>query len=153
MPAPLIEFPADDPDRARRFSHGVLGVTLAPRPAAAGSGWQSDTDGLRLGVHERGPAPATLPPCPTSPSPTWPRHSSASASSAARSSTLAIGGPSAGTPRAARSRWPPRPRSTGTIAARAKRRRCWSAPDVGLEALSRSSREAIVVTVHEGRPE
>jgi predicted enzyme related to lactoylglutathione lyase len=64
MPAPLIEFPADDPNRARRFWHGVLGVTLAPRPAAAGSGWQTDTDGLRLGVHERGPGPgdtASLP--------------------------------------------------------------------------------------------
>jgi predicted enzyme related to lactoylglutathione lyase len=64
MPAPLIEFPADDPDRARRFWHGVLGVTLAPRPAAAGNGWQTDTDGLRLGVHERGPGPgdtASLP--------------------------------------------------------------------------------------------
>jgi predicted enzyme related to lactoylglutathione lyase len=46
MPTPLIEFPADDPDRARRFWHGVLGVTLAPRPAAAGSGWQTDSDGL-----------------------------------------------------------------------------------------------------------
>ena len=64
MPAPLIEFPADDPDRARRFWHGVLGVTLAPRPAAAGSGWQTETDGLRLGVHARGPGPgdtASLP--------------------------------------------------------------------------------------------
>src|SRR4051794_13056505 len=64
MPAPLIEFPADDPDRARRFWHGVLGVTLAPRPAEAGSGWQTDSDGLRLGVHERGPGPgdtASLP--------------------------------------------------------------------------------------------
>jgi predicted enzyme related to lactoylglutathione lyase len=64
MPAPLIEFPADDPDRARRFWLGVLGVSLAPRPAAAGSGWQTDTDGLRLGVHERGPGPgdtASLP--------------------------------------------------------------------------------------------
>jgi len=64
VPAPLIEFPADDPDRARRFWHGVLGVTLAPRPAAAGSGWQTDTDNLRLGVHERGPGPgdtASLP--------------------------------------------------------------------------------------------
>jgi predicted enzyme related to lactoylglutathione lyase len=51
-------------DRALRFWHGVLGVTLAPRPAAAGSGWQTDTDGLRLGVHERGPGPgdtASLP--------------------------------------------------------------------------------------------
>jgi catechol 2,3-dioxygenase-like lactoylglutathione lyase family enzyme len=99
MPAPLIEFPADDPDRARRFWHGVLGVTLAPRPAAAGSGWQTDTDGLRLGVHERGPGPGDT-------------------------ATPAIGGPCAGTPRAARSRWPPRLHpvsSTGTIAARAKR--------------------------------
>lgn len=64
MPAPLIEFPADDPDRARRFWHGVLGVTLTPRSAAAGSGWQTDTDDLRLGVHERGPGPgdtASLP--------------------------------------------------------------------------------------------
>jgi predicted enzyme related to lactoylglutathione lyase len=64
MPAPLIEFPADDPNRARRFWHGVLGVTLAPRHAAAGSWWQTDTDGLRLGVHERGSGPgdtASLP--------------------------------------------------------------------------------------------
>jgi len=64
MLAPLIEFPADDPDRARRFWHGVLGVTLAPRQAAAGSGWQTNTNGLRLGVHERGPGPgdtASLP--------------------------------------------------------------------------------------------
>ena len=64
MPAPLIEFPADDPDRALRFWHGVLGVALSPRPAAAGSGWQADTDNLRLGVHDRGPGPgdtASLP--------------------------------------------------------------------------------------------
>jgi predicted enzyme related to lactoylglutathione lyase len=64
MSAPLIEFPADDPDRARRFWHGVLGVTLSPRHAAAGSGWQADSDGLRLGVHERGAGPgdtASLP--------------------------------------------------------------------------------------------
>src|SRR5215211_890213 len=64
VPAPLIEFPADDPDRARRFWHGVLGVTLAPRPAGAGSGWQTDIDNLRLGVHERGRGPgdnASLP--------------------------------------------------------------------------------------------
>jgi len=54
MPAPLIEFPADDPDRAREFWRSVLGIELAPRPAAAGSGWETDTDGLRLGVHARG---------------------------------------------------------------------------------------------------
>jgi predicted enzyme related to lactoylglutathione lyase len=64
MPAPLIEFPADDPERARCFWRGVLGVDLSPRPGAAGSGWEADTDGLRLGVHDRGPGPgdtASLP--------------------------------------------------------------------------------------------
>lgn len=64
MPSPLIEFPADDPDRARCFWHGLLGVTLERRPAAAGSGWETETDGLRLGIHERGPGPgdtASLP--------------------------------------------------------------------------------------------
>lgn len=55
MAAPLIEFPADDPDRARRFWNDVLGVELLPRSAAAGSGWESEHDGLRLGVHQRGP--------------------------------------------------------------------------------------------------
>jgi predicted enzyme related to lactoylglutathione lyase len=64
MPAPLIEFPADDPDRARRFWDGVLGAALEPRPSEAGSGWEIEDDGLRLGVHERGPGPgdtASLP--------------------------------------------------------------------------------------------
>jgi predicted enzyme related to lactoylglutathione lyase len=64
MPAPLIEFPADDPGRARRFWHGVLGVDLLPRPAAAGSGWETDTSDLRLGLHARGAGPgdtASLP--------------------------------------------------------------------------------------------
>lgn len=64
MPTPLIEFPADDPERARRFWHGVLGVELLPRATEAGSGWEVDDDGLRLGVHERGPGPgdtASLP--------------------------------------------------------------------------------------------
>jgi predicted enzyme related to lactoylglutathione lyase len=57
MPAALIEFPADDADRARRFWQGVLGVELAPRAAAAGSGWETETGNLRLGVHSRGPGP------------------------------------------------------------------------------------------------
>ncbi len=64
MPAPLIEFPADDPDRARRFWHAVLGVKLEPRPSEAGSGWEAEADGLRVGIHERGPGPgdtASLP--------------------------------------------------------------------------------------------
>src|SRR5215213_8895861 len=57
MPKPLIEFPADDSERALRFWSGVLGVELAPRPEQAGQGWESDVDGLRLGVHERGTGP------------------------------------------------------------------------------------------------
>ncbi len=57
MPAPLIEFPADDPERARRFWHELLGVDLEQRHAEAGSGWEAQDDGLRLGVHERGRGP------------------------------------------------------------------------------------------------
>jgi predicted enzyme related to lactoylglutathione lyase len=64
MPAPLIEFPADDPERALRFWSGVLGARLAPRPSDAGEGWEVDHGGLHLGVHRRGPGPgdtASLP--------------------------------------------------------------------------------------------
>ena len=57
MPAPLIEFPADDPERARRFWRGVLGVELTPRSPEAGSGWETETEVLRLGVHARGAGP------------------------------------------------------------------------------------------------
>jgi len=57
MPAPLIEFPADDLERALHFWRGLLGVELAPRGARAGQGWEADEDGLRLGVHERGTGP------------------------------------------------------------------------------------------------
>jgi predicted enzyme related to lactoylglutathione lyase len=41
----LIEFPADDPERARRFWEGLLGVQLEGQQT-----WL-------LGVHERGPGP------------------------------------------------------------------------------------------------
>ena len=57
MPTPLIEFPADDTDRALRFWNGVLGAELAPRPAEAGSGWVFEDPGMRLGIHERGSGP------------------------------------------------------------------------------------------------
>ncbi len=57
MPAPLIEFPADDPERARRFWSGLLGAELAPRPREAGAGWEARESELRLGVHERGRGP------------------------------------------------------------------------------------------------
>jgi len=64
MPVPLIEFPADDPDRSRRFWSAVLGADLKPRPTEAGAGWEAEEDGLRLGIHERGRGPgdtASLP--------------------------------------------------------------------------------------------
>ena len=52
----LIEFPADDPERARRFWSGLLGVTLEPRTAEEGEGWQTRS-GPALGVHARGRGP------------------------------------------------------------------------------------------------
>jgi predicted enzyme related to lactoylglutathione lyase len=64
LPLSLIEFPADDPDRARRFWAGVLAIDLQPRTAQEGSGWQSPTDGPSLGLHDRGNGPgdsASLP--------------------------------------------------------------------------------------------
>ncbi|HEV7562696.1 MAG TPA: VOC family protein [Solirubrobacterales bacterium] len=57
MAEPLIEFPADDPDRALRFWSGLLGIELAARPDGAGQGWESQAGGLRLGVHQRGTGP------------------------------------------------------------------------------------------------
>lgn len=54
---PLIEFPADDPERALRFWRGLLGVDLEPRSGGAGQGWVCESEGLRLGVHERGKGP------------------------------------------------------------------------------------------------
>jgi len=57
MPTPLIELPADDPNRALRFWAGVLGVEFEARSADRGSGWEVESDGLRLGVHERGTGP------------------------------------------------------------------------------------------------
>ncbi len=53
----LIEFPADDPDRARRFWAELLGVELEARSGAAGEGWQTASRGPAVGVHERGRGP------------------------------------------------------------------------------------------------
>lgn len=64
MPAPLIEFPADDAERALAFRHRVLDLELERRGPEAGAGWEAESDGLRLGVHERGKGPgdtASLP--------------------------------------------------------------------------------------------
>jgi predicted enzyme related to lactoylglutathione lyase len=52
----LIEFPADDPERARRFWSGLLDESLSERREDQGSGWQ--TGGApAVGVHERGRGP------------------------------------------------------------------------------------------------
>ena len=53
----LIEFPADDPERARRFWSGLLGSPLEPRSDAQGEGWQTADEGPSVGVHERGRGP------------------------------------------------------------------------------------------------
>lgn len=53
----LLEFPADDPERARRFWEGVLGVPLDPRTPDEGQGWQTHAQGPALGVHPRGAGP------------------------------------------------------------------------------------------------
>ncbi len=60
----LIQFPADDAERARRFWSSLLGVDLKERGAGEGAGWVGDSGGVRLGVHERGRGPgdtASLP--------------------------------------------------------------------------------------------
>jgi predicted enzyme related to lactoylglutathione lyase len=56
-PLALIEFPADDAERARRFWTGLLGVALEPRTAAEGEGWQTRSTGPAVGVHARGRGP------------------------------------------------------------------------------------------------
>ena len=62
----LIEFPADDAERAKRFWEGLLDAPLADRVEGQGSGWQTGDGpgGLAVGVHERGRGPgdtASLP--------------------------------------------------------------------------------------------
>lgn len=60
-PLALIEFPADDPERARGFWGGLLGLPLEPRTAGQGEGWQTDSapPGATpaVGVHARGRGP------------------------------------------------------------------------------------------------
>lgn len=53
----LIEFPADDPERARRFWEGLLGAELEPRREGEGDGWQTHGKSPAVGVHERGEGP------------------------------------------------------------------------------------------------
>lgn len=53
----LIEFPADDPDRARRFWSELLGTPLEPRDERQGEGWQTRSPAPAIGVHARGRGP------------------------------------------------------------------------------------------------
>jgi predicted enzyme related to lactoylglutathione lyase len=53
----LVEFPADDPARARRFWTGLLDVALEERLEGEGTGWQTRAGGAELGVHSRGHGP------------------------------------------------------------------------------------------------
>jgi predicted enzyme related to lactoylglutathione lyase len=53
----LIEFPADDPERARRFWGELLSVELDLRAEDEGAGWQTHGDSPAVGVHERGRGP------------------------------------------------------------------------------------------------
>jgi predicted enzyme related to lactoylglutathione lyase len=56
-PLSLIEFPADDLNRARRFWTELLGVELEARGSAQGEGWQTQSAGAAVGIHARGPGP------------------------------------------------------------------------------------------------
>lgn len=57
-PSPsIIEFPADDPERARSFWSQLLGVELQPRRSDEGEGWQTRAGAVAVGVHARGRGP------------------------------------------------------------------------------------------------
>jgi predicted enzyme related to lactoylglutathione lyase len=53
----LVEFPADDLDRAQRFWNGLLGVELETRREGEGTGAQTHSGATELGVHARGTGP------------------------------------------------------------------------------------------------
>jgi uncharacterized protein len=53
----LLEFPADDPERARRFWSELLGASFDARSEPEGDGWQTHAPGPAFGVHARGRGP------------------------------------------------------------------------------------------------
>ena len=57
LPLRLVEFPADDPARARGFWGGLLDVELQSRAEGEGEGWQTHAGGSALGLHPRGTGP------------------------------------------------------------------------------------------------
>jgi len=56
-PRALVEFPADDPKRARHFWQTLLGIELQPRTSEQGEGWQAGGADAALGLHARGAGP------------------------------------------------------------------------------------------------
>ena len=56
-PLSLVEFPADDPERARRFWVELLGIELEVRQTGEGEGWQTRSGAPEVGVHARGRGP------------------------------------------------------------------------------------------------
>ena len=56
-PLSLIEFPADQPERARHFWAELLGVELEARQDGEGEGWQTRSGVPAVGVHARGRGP------------------------------------------------------------------------------------------------
>ena len=53
----LVEFPADDLERAQRFWQELLAVELEERREGEGTGVQTHWDGAELGIHPRGTGP------------------------------------------------------------------------------------------------
>jgi predicted enzyme related to lactoylglutathione lyase len=56
-PLSLVEFPADDVERARSFWQGLLGIELEARREGEGEGWQTHSEGPMIGLHGRGRGP------------------------------------------------------------------------------------------------
>ena len=64
IPSILVEFPADDAQRALRFWSQLLEIELEQRESGEGEGWQTRSGASTIGVHERGRGPgdtASLP--------------------------------------------------------------------------------------------
>jgi hypothetical protein len=61
--------PADDPERARHFWQELLQTTLENRQPEDGRGWQTEYEGIVVGLHERGTGPGDRCPRPSFPDP------------------------------------------------------------------------------------
>jgi predicted enzyme related to lactoylglutathione lyase len=53
----LVEFPADEPQRALRFWSELLDTALEERDEPEGEGWQTRGGTTEVGVHQRGREP------------------------------------------------------------------------------------------------